>query len=339
MATINTRATGAGTSGVTVTVLNRPLTNAEVDNNFINLAVDTNLALSTSGVTAGTYGHANIIVDAKGRVTSASNGVFAGDVLGTSGNNGTASLVLATSGVSAGTYGSATIIVDAKGRVTSASASVFSGDVTGTSGANGTSTLTLANSGVSAGTYGVATVVVDAKGRVTSASAGTASPGFTGTATFVGATISNAPTSGTDIVNKTYADGGTATITNKRLTPRISLLTSSTSNYTINVQADLFDIVEFSSTASAGPLIIANPTTSGIAGLGSLVNGQKLIYKIKSVAAQTINAVSGWGSQFQGSTDVPLPTVTSGNSKWDYFGFIYNSTDFKWQLVAKVAGF
>jgi hypothetical protein len=277
MATINSRETGAGTSGVTVTVLNRPLTNAEVDNNFINLAVDTNLALSTSGVSAGTYGHANITVDAKGRVTSASNGVFAGgDVLGTSGNNGTASLVLATSGVNAGTYGLATITVDAKGRVTSAS--------------NGTS-------------------------------------------------ITTAPTSANDIVNKSYSDSGIATITNKRLTPRISTLASSASNYTINVQADLFDIVEFTSTASAGPVIIANPTTSGTAGLGTLVNGEKLIYKIKSVAAQTINATSGWGSKFKGSTDVPLPTVTSGNSKWDYFGFIYHSTDDVWQLVAKVAGF
>jgi hypothetical protein len=277
MATINSRETAAGTSGVTVTVLNRPLTNAEVDNNFINLAADTNLALSTSGVNAGTYGHANITVDAKGRVTSASNGVFAGgDVLGTSGNNGTASLVLATSGVNAGTYGLANITVDAKGRVTSAS--------------NGT-------------------------------------------------TITTAPSNANDIVNKSYSDSGTATVTNKRLTPRISTLASSANNYTINVQADLFDIVEFTSTASAGPVIVANPTTSGTAGLGTLVNGQKLIYKIKSVAAQTINATSGWGSQFQGSTDVPLPTVTSGNSKWDYFGFIYNSTDVKWQLVAKVAGF
>jgi len=325
MATINTRATSAGTSGVTVTVLNRPLTNAEVDNNFINLAVDTNLALSTSGVTAGTYGHANIIVDAKGRVTSASNGVFAGDVLGTSGNNGTASLVLSTSGVTAGTYGSATIIVDAKGRVTSASGGIFTGDVTGTSGANGTSALTLANSGVSAGTYGLANIVVDVKGRVTSASNGT--------------TITTAPSGANDIVNKSYSDSGTATITNKRLTPRVSLLTSSTSGYIINVTADLFDIVEFYTTASAGALTFANPTTSGTAGLGTLVNGQKLIYKIKSVAAQTINATTGWGAQFQGSTDVSLPTVTSGNSKWDYFGFIYNSTDVKWQLVAKIAGF
>jgi len=34
-----------------------------------------------------------------------------------------------------------------------------------------------------------------------------------------------------------------------------------------------------------------------------------------------------------------LPTTSSSASKYDYLGFVYNSTATKWQLLAKVFGF
>ena len=46
-----------------------------------------------------------------------------------------------------------------------------------------------------------------------------------------------------------------------------------------------------------------------------------------------------WNAIFQGSTDLPLATSSTGSSKYDYFGFIYNSAATKWQYIAELKGF
>ena len=110
-------------------------------------------ALSTTGVAAGTYGAAGIlaqlIVDAKGRLTGASQAGTLGTFAGFN------SFVAA--GIVTGTT--------TTGTLTTAETKVSVGDVLGTS-TTGTFTAALSTTGVAAGTYSL--LAVDVKGRVAS---------------------------------------------------------------------------------------------------------------------------------------------------------------------------
>jgi len=107
--------------------------------------------------------------------------------------------------------------------------------------------------------------------------------------------------------------------------PRVVVITNGNS---VTINGDITDIAAQTNTQTAGTLTI-NAVT------GTLSDGQKIIFRLQSANIQTFS----WNAVFNGSTDVPLPTSSTGSNKYDYMGFIYNSTASKWQLLAKNFGF
>jgi hypothetical protein len=117
----------------------------------------------------------------------------------------------------------------------------------------------------------------------------------------------------------------TQTLTNKTVQARVVVIADATS---ITVNADTTDVATQANTQAVGTLTINAPT-------GTIVNGQKFILRLRSTNVQTFS----WNAVFQGSTDIGLPTASSGGGLYDYVGFIYNGTAAKWQMIAKVFGF
>lgn len=123
---------------------------------------------------------------------------------------------------------------------------------------------------------------------------------------------------------KAYVDAqpaATLTMTNKRINPRIVTAASYTTDTGTALDVSACD--EFDVTAQAGALKLNNPS-------GTPVNGQKLIVRIKDNG--TARALT-YDTQFRASTDLALPTTTV-LSKTLYMGFIWNSVDSKWDLLA-----
>ena len=121
-----------------------------------------------------------------------------------------------------------------------------------------------------------------------------------------------------------------ATVTNlgytpSNIIPRVVTIVNGTS---ITIDGTTTDIAVQFNTQSVGTLTVNAPT-------GTPVDGQKILLRLNSLNIQTFS----WNSVFSGSTTTPLPVFSSGGSLYDYFGFIYNSTSNKWNLVAYNVGF
>ena len=122
--------------------------------------------------------------------------------------------------------------------------------------------------------------------------------------------------------------GSTTTFTNKRINPRVDASTSASAT-TWAPNSDTTDIFELAGALSVAVTTISNPS-------GTPVDGQKLIIRVKSDGSA--HALTWSGSQWRASSDLALPTTTI-ISKTLYLGFIYNSVDTKWDLLALLNNF
>lgn len=120
------------------------------------------------------------------------------------------------------------------------------------------------------------------------------------------------------IIEDSADSGNKKSIKRKAVVDPIS--TSTASSATLTVDSDTTEVAVL--TAQAAALTIAAPT-------GSPVEGQKLIIRVKddgSARGITFNAI------FR-AIGITLPTTTVA-SKITYLGFVYNSTDTKWDAIA-----
>jgi hypothetical protein len=110
---------------------------------------------------------------------------------------------------------------------------------------------------------------------------------------------------------------GTATLTNKRIDPRVS---STASTATITPDISSFD--QYAVTAQAAGLAINAPT-------GTPVDGNKLVFRLLDNG--TPRALT-WDGTYT-VIGVTLPTTTTAN-KTTYVGCIYNANNTRWDVIA-----
>lgn len=122
---------------------------------------------------------------------------------------------------------------------------------------------------------------------------------------------------------------GTQTLTNKRVTPRVSTvpsndatLDSGNAEYNVDI-ADVFII-----------LALAQATNFGVPG-GTPTDGQGLLIRVKDNATAHNLTFTGTAGGFRAGTDLALPTTTV-LSKTMYMNFIFNAADGLWDYTGNV---
>lgn len=115
----------------------------------------------------------------------------------------------------------------------------------------------------------------------------------------------------------------TNTLTNKRITKRVTTTASSATPTPDSDASDMYTVTALAAGATFGA-----PT-------GTPTDGQPLLIRIKDNGTARSLA---WNAIYRGSTDIALPTTTV-ISKTMYCNFIYNSADSKWDMVGLTDGF
>ena len=164
----------------------------------------------------------------------------------------------------------------------------------------------------SSGTTWATSAALAANALVIGGGAG-AAPATTTTGTGVVTALGNAAnaTGGFATIN------GTATLTNKRIDPRV---TSAASASSLTPDVSAADIYAY--TALAAGLTINAPT-------GTPVDGDKLIFRLLDNG--TARALT-WNATYT-AIGVTLPTTTTIN-KTTYVGCIYNANNTRWDVIA-----
>ena len=111
--------------------------------------------------------------------------------------------------------------------------------------------------------------------------------------------------------------GACNTVGALRLNPRVVALTDAA---TVTPNADTTDL---------GTLATLSQGTTFALPSGTPVNGQSLALRIVSAASQTLT----WNAVYAGTTQLPLPTATTGGGTTDYFYFSYTTTGPAWNFV------
>lgn len=84
-----------------------------------------------------------------------------------------------------------------------------------------------------------------------------------------------------------------------------------------------------------GILTTLSQATQFLNPTGSPIEGQTYTIRIKSTTTRALT----YDTQYRGSSDLALPSATTGSSKTDYLIFSWNVADSKWDLLGKTFGF
>lgn len=142
------------------------------------------------------------------------------------------------------------------------------------------------------------------------------------------ANISASASIATSKINATFPSGSilgttdTQTLTNKRITKRVLALSANSATPAINT--DSYDVVHITSQTAAITSFTSSLT-------GTPVDGDGLRISVTGTGSVALT----FGSSFEASGNVALPTTTSSTTRLD-MGFFWNSETSKWRCVAAV---